>query len=110
MFFLVFSDRSDDKIDGDENDETQFDDILDLSNPVFKEKRPSSKINIVIEKISELKKKQRETGVIEKTVIVSQWTSMLNIMKKHIQELGKTLTIFFKGDGSFLWSYSYYFS
>merc|ERR1712141_96994 len=44
--------------------------------------------NIVIEKISDLKKKQRKTGVIEKTVIVSQWTSMLNIMKKHIQELG----------------------
>ena len=90
LTFLIFSDRSDDKIDGDENDETQFDDILDLSNPVFKEERPSSKINIVIEKISDLKKKQRETGVIEKTVIVSQWTSMLNIMKKHIQELGKT--------------------
>ena len=70
------------------DDDPGVENILDLANPLFKEKRPSSKINIVMEKILELKKKQRDTGNIEKAVIVSQWTSMLNIMKKHIQELG----------------------
>lgn len=62
--------------------------ILDLSNPVFENKRISSKINTVIEELKELKIKGKETGFIEKTVIVSQWTSMLYIVKVHVEAIG----------------------
>merc|ERR1712223_1124281 len=62
--------------------------VLDPSNPVFKERKASSKIGTVLEKLSELKEKHDETGVMEKAVIVSQWTSMLNIIKSHVQQLG----------------------
>merc|ERR1719323_1374593 len=71
-----------------EPDEPDYERILDLGNPVFKEKRASSKIIIVMEKLAMLKNKQKESGNIEKAVIVSQWTSMLNIMKKHLVEIG----------------------
>merc|ERR1712008_436973 len=32
--------------------------------------------------------KYDETGVMEKAVVVSQWTSMLNIIKNHVKQLG----------------------
>ena len=62
--------------------------ILDADNPVFREKRASSKIETVIEALEELRKKRNETGVTEKAVIVSQWTSMLLIIKNHVKSLG----------------------
>ena len=62
--------------------------ILDAENPVFREKRASSKIETVIEALEELRKKRNETGVTEKAVIVSQWTSMLLIIKNHVKNLG----------------------
>ena len=62
--------------------------ILDLQNPVFGEKRPSSKIETVIEALEELRAKRNETGVLDKTVIVSQWTSMLHIIRNHVKKLG----------------------
>jgi len=62
--------------------------ILDLSNPVFEDKRISSKIQTVIKELKELKIKGKETGVMEKTVIVSQWTSMLYIVKVHVEAIG----------------------
>merc|ERR1712018_797172 len=36
----------------------------------------------------EMRKKRNETGVTEKAVIVSQWTSMLLIIKNHVKNLG----------------------
>ena len=77
-----------DKIDNHDPEEEMADKILDPSNPVFKEHKSSSKIETVLEKLSELKAKHDETGVMEKAVIVSQWTSMLNIIKSHIKKLG----------------------
>ena len=62
--------------------------ILDLENPVFGEKRASSKIETVIEALEELREKKNETGVLDKTVIVSQWTSMLNIIRNHVKKIG----------------------
>ena len=62
--------------------------ILDLENPVFSEKRASSKIETVIEALEELREKKNETGVLDKTVIVSQWTSMLNIIRNHVKKIG----------------------
>jgi transcription termination factor 2 len=62
--------------------------VLDLGNPVFKDKRASSKITTILDQLVALKKKQTVTGIMEKAVIVSQWTSMLNIMRTHVKELG----------------------
>jgi len=61
--------------------------ILDISNPVFAESKSSSKIETVISELKKLAHKKAE-GDVEKAVIVSQWTSMLNIIKVHINRLG----------------------
>jgi len=61
--------------------------ILDISNPVFAESKSSSKIETVIDELKKLADKKAE-GDVEKAVIVSQWTSMLNIIKVHINKLG----------------------
>ena len=73
----------------EDDEEEKVKEVLDLGNPVFKERRPSSKIHIVLEKLMELRKKKDKTGNMEKAVVVSQWTSMLIIMKKHIEEMGR---------------------
>jgi len=62
--------------------------ILQMENPVFKDASASSKIGTVISELQKLKDKNEEDGVIEKAVVVSQWTSMLNIVKYHIKEQG----------------------
>ena len=62
--------------------------ILNKKNPVFATDSTSSKINTVIEELTILKEKKREEGVVEKAVIVSQWTSMLGIIKAHVTRLG----------------------
>ena len=62
--------------------------ILDASNPVFATDSTSSKINTVVEELKLLQEKKMKEGVVEKAVIVSQWTSMLNILKVHLKALG----------------------
>lgn len=62
--------------------------VLNLKNPVFEEKLESSKIIKVVEKLKDIKSKSRSTGEMEKVVIVSQWTSMLQIVKIHVEKLG----------------------
>merc|ERR1712183_537019 len=70
-------------------EEAKADDkILDITNPVFSEKASSSKIETVVEELRKLAKQKEEGGDVEKAVIVSQWTSMLNIMKVHMKKLG----------------------
>lgn len=68
------------------------DDILNInSNPVFDEKNCSSKIKTVLQELSLLHEKYRKSRgeePFEKAVIVSQWTSMLAIVKKHIVRMG----------------------
>ena len=76
-------------VEDDNEEEEKVKEVLDLGNPVFKERRPSSKIHIVLEKLMELRKKKDKTGNMEKAVVVSQWTSMLIIMKKHIEKMGR---------------------
>ena len=73
----------------DDDEDEKVKEVLDLGNPVFKERRPSSKIHIVLEKLMELRKKKDKTGNMEKAVVVSQWTSMLIIMKKHVEKMGR---------------------
>lgn len=62
--------------------------VLHLNNPVFKQDRESSKIIRVVEELSKLKERHEKTGIMEKAVIVSQWTSMLEIVKDHIESIG----------------------
>jgi len=62
--------------------------ILDIANPVFEDRRSSSKIGTVVDELKKLVKKKENGEGIEKAVIVSQWTSMLNIIKVHIGRLG----------------------
>lgn len=64
--------------------------VLTMDNPIFQEAHESSKI---AQLIKEIKKIQRlETK--EKSVVVSQWTSMLDIVHNHLRCVGiKCLTI-----------------
>jgi len=69
--------------------------VLSPSNPMFNEQTVSSKIRTLVGELRKLKTREKggETsgekgGEMEKVVVVSQWTSMLNIVKKHLKELG----------------------
>ncbi|XP_049838488.1 transcription termination factor 2 [Schistocerca gregaria] len=62
--------------------------VLVESNPVFDLKRCSSKMQAVFDKLSET-----VLGTEDKAVIISQWTSMLEILAEHLQEMGVRYTI-----------------
>jgi len=62
--------------------------VLDINNPVFEEGRSSSKMETVVEELRRLRQMKVDGEGVEKAVIVSQWTSMLNIMKVHMEKLG----------------------
>ena len=62
--------------------------VLEISNPVFSSDSCSSKIDMVMKELQILRKKKVEEGIVEKAVIVSQWTSMLHIVKAHLNGLG----------------------
>jgi len=66
--------------------------ILDKANPVFATDSTSSKINMVVDELLKLKEKKKNEGITEKAVIVSQWTSMLGIIKAHVMKLGIKVT------------------
>ena len=67
--------------------------VLNMANPVFKHETPSKKVQLVVKELEKIILKKDE-GVVEKAVVVSQWTSMLAIVKLHIRELGiKTVEI-----------------
>ena len=66
--------------------------VLNLSNPVFQSKQESSKIITVIEQLKEIQKRNVDAEVLEKAVIVSQWTSMLDIVEKHVKAIGMKCT------------------
>lgn len=57
--------------------------VLQRSNPVFNIKRPSSKIKKVLNIL-----KTRVLNKNDKAIVVSQWTSVLNILKTHLEEEG----------------------
>ena len=52
------------------------------------ESRESTKIRTVVSELGKLKEKMEATSVMEKAVIVSQWTSMLEIIKSHVIKMG----------------------
>merc|ERR1719402_654373 len=55
----------------------KVDEVLNMENPIFNLKKESTKIKIIVEEIGRLVQKKEEENVIEKVVVVSQWTSML---------------------------------
>lgn len=66
--------------------------ILNIKNEVFNQEKPSSKIETVVRELRKLKDIAEETGSHEKAVVVSQWTSMLEIIKVHIKKEGLHMT------------------
>jgi len=74
--------------DQSEKSSDRTDSILDKSNPVFATNSSSSKIEMVVEELTRLKEKKVNEGITEKAVIVSQWTSMLGIIKSHVSKIG----------------------
>lgn len=65
----------------------KVDEVLNMENPVFNLKKESTKIKIIVEEISRLVEKKEEEGVMEKVIVVSQWTSMLDVIKEHLSKL-----------------------
>ena len=84
----LISAMEDMNIDKTDRSERTAETVLDIANPVFSADSSSSKIKMVVEELKELKKKKVEEGVVEKAVIVSQWTSMLHIVKTQLTNLG----------------------
>ena len=64
--------------------------VLLRSSPVFQKEVASSKIKTVIEELQRLKMSHEKdkTKPFEKAIVVSQWTSMLDVVKVHIENLG----------------------
>merc|ERR1719400_1618290 len=69
------------------NGAKRVDEVLNMENPVFNLKKESTKIKIIVEEIGRLVQKKEEENVIEKVVVVSQWTSMLDVIKEHLSKL-----------------------
>ncbi|KAL7643731.1 UNVERIFIED_CONTAM: hypothetical protein RMT77_005737 [Armadillidium vulgare] len=80
MNSLVICDNRDTK----ELDSSIKNKILNTNNPVFQFKNPSSKIGQLVKELELLNKDKRD----EKAVIVSQWTSMLDVISKHLVARG----------------------
>ncbi|XP_068221876.1 transcription termination factor 2-like [Palaemon carinicauda] len=58
--------------------------ILTMDNPIFQRTMRSSKIVSIIEEIQKI----RSQGTREKSVVVSQWTTMLEVVREHLREVG----------------------
>ena len=66
----------------------EVDEVLNMANPIFDTAKSSTKIDIIVEEVRKLVVKRQEEGVVEKAIIVSQWTSMLTVMKQDLGKLG----------------------
>ena len=75
------------KVEGGEGQKA-MDQVLRMDNPVFIPTNISTKIKVVLEELQKLVVKRRDEGVVEKAIIVSQWTSMLQIVKQHMKPMG----------------------
>jgi len=75
----------------EEEEEEKGDNVLNKNNPIFKDEAVSSKITTLVKELEAIQNRQEEAGGgrehMEKVVVVSQWTSMLNIVKKHLQKI-----------------------
>ena len=69
------------------NGAKRVDEVLNMDNPIFDMTKESTKIKIIVEEISRLVQKREQEGVMEKVIVVSQWTSMLDVIKGHLSKL-----------------------
>merc|ERR1719193_292966 len=69
------------------NGTKKVDEVLNMENPVFDLHKESTKIKIIVEEIGRLVIKKEDEGVMEKVIVVSQWTSMLDVIKEHLVKL-----------------------
>ena len=69
------------------NGAKRVDEVLNMDNPIFDMTKESTKIKIIVEEISRLVQKREQEGVMEKVIVVSQWTSMLDVIKEHLSKL-----------------------
>ncbi|XP_071522203.1 uncharacterized protein [Panulirus ornatus] len=58
--------------------------VLNMDNPVFQTMKKSSKVRQLIKEL----KRIRNLETREKSVVVSQWTSMLEIIRSHLERAG----------------------
>jgi len=69
------------------NGAKRVDEVLNMDNPIFDMTKESTKIKIIVEEVSRLVQKREQEGVMEKVIVVSQWTSMLDVIKEHLSKL-----------------------
>ncbi|KAF7994559.1 hypothetical protein HCN44_004031 [Aphidius gifuensis] len=80
----LFNDDNDAAGDDDDDmgvDERVKNNLLTSDNPVFERERKSSKLRAVIELVTNIIKKD------EKVIVVSQWTTLLNIVAENLDEI-----------------------
>ncbi len=81
MASMKINSRNDAPAAGDQPDSAEEKNFFALSNPIFKASTISSKLKNVIDEVQRVIKKK------QKAVIVSQWTSMLDVFDVHFKEL-----------------------
>ncbi|XP_026850811.1 transcription termination factor 2 isoform X1 [Drosophila persimilis] len=55
--------------------------LLNINNPIFNTSQPSTKLKIVIQKLQSILE-----GTTDKVIVVSQWTSFLDIIREYLNE------------------------
>jgi transcription termination factor 2 len=84
----------------DEDDDLDYsaeydpiEDMVSLKNPIFSEDFKSAKLQQMYEDLDTLKRECKARGErMEKVVIVSQWTSLLKIVERHVTLKGYSTT------------------
>ncbi|XP_053995796.1 transcription termination factor 2-like [Hylaeus anthracinus] len=92
MNSITLQDCDDNKHENDQEmgvDRRVTTNLLTSKNPVFKAERISSKMKVVLRKVEEILERN------DKLIIVSQWTSMLNIVGSYLPSIkGATFSMF----------------
>ncbi|CAG7837389.1 unnamed protein product [Allacma fusca] len=70
-----------------------IEDMVSMKNPVFSEDFKSAKLQQMYEDLDTIKRECKARGErMEKVIIVSQWTSLLNIVHNHVIQRGYSTT------------------
>jgi len=89
LIHSMVADDVDSDADPNSSDLPEDDEIISLRNPVFAHDHRSIKILRLIEDLNLIRKKAREENKpMDKVVIVSQWTSFLDIVRGHLVNAG----------------------
>ncbi|CAL8093321.1 unnamed protein product [Orchesella dallaii] len=87
---LIETMLEDENVDEDDSfDEYKDEHLISKRNPIFVRDYESSKVKRILEDLEELKEKaDKERIPMDKVVIVSSWTSLLNILHEHLRKRG----------------------